>query len=98
MEVTVQAGIAEPSCSPCAALPASAQPTTGTPLAANASRQASRANVFPTPAAPSTTTTPAGVLQTVSIIERWSLVSEGRASNAAGGGWAAATPPPAFAR
>ena len=90
--MTVQVGMSAPVSSTSAALPASAQPTTWMPVASNASRHTSRAKVLPTPAAPSTTTTPAGLWQTVLTIDRWSVVSVGRAAMAASVSRLSATP------
>ena len=75
-----------------AARPASAQPTTWTPVASNASRHTSRAKVLPTPAAPSTTTTPAELWQTVRTIDRCSAVRVGRAAMAVSVSRPSATP------
>ena len=65
-----------------AALADSAHPSTGTPLACQASRAASSANVLPVPAGARTTSTPRSPRVTASTSARCSAEIDGRLSNA----------------
>ena len=73
----------EPSSSSRAARAASEVPITRCPLASKAARTASRANVLPAPARPTTNCTASPDWVRLRIISRCSSLSEGRAARAA---------------